>query len=152
MMDRREFVQACAVLLGSSVMLAGCGSDGSGSDGSSSTNSADGINGTSGDGSEATGSYQNRWMQLPSTTFSVTHQTFGVIDMELTSVDDEMHSPKTEQFSVVLTGPDNPLFPEGTYQMYNDSLGYIDLYLQPGANALGQQTYRAVFSILEQAA
>ena len=138
MMDRRQFVQACAVMLGSGVMVAGCGSGG----GSSSESGT-----TTGVASDSSLS-RSRWEELPSTSFSVTHDTFGAIDMELTAIDDEIPSSRAEQFSVVLTGPDNPLFPEGTYQVYNDSLGYIELYLQPGDNAAGQQNYRAVFSLI----
>jgi hypothetical protein len=92
---------------------------------------------------------KNRWTQLPVTTFSVTHDTYGVIDMELTAVDDEYYTPETEQFSVTLKGPDSPLFAEDTYLVYNDSLGYLQLFLQPGESATGEQSYRAVFSLLQ---
>jgi hypothetical protein len=137
MMDRREFVQACAVLLGGSVMITGCGG---GSDSNLSS---------AADGSSANGLAKDRWMQLPVTTFSVTHDTYGVIDMELTTIEDEYYTPETEQFSVTLKGPDNPLFDEDKYLVYNDSLGYLELFLQPGESAPGEQTYRAVFSLLQ---
>jgi hypothetical protein len=134
MMDRRQFVQACAVLLGSNLLIAGCGS---------------GSSGGSGNGSSITGLSKSRWMELPSTQFSVAHETYGAIDMQLTSIEDEIYSPEVEQFSVTLTGPDNPLFDEGKYEMYNESLGYVELYLQQGDNSQGKQVYRAVFSLLE---
>ena len=54
MMDRRQFVQACAVMLGSSVIITGCGSDGGTSD-----NSFDSGSSLS----------RNRWEQLPSIQF-----------------------------------------------------------------------------------
>ena len=137
MMDRREFIQACAVMLGSSAMVAGCG----GSGGSKSESEFS-------DGSSSSGLSRSRWEELPSTNFSVAHDTYGAIDMELTTIDDEAYSSKTEQFSVVLTGPEKPLFKEGSYRVYNSSLGYIDLYLQPGESNPGEQNYRAIFNLV----
>ena len=134
MMDRRRFVQACATMLGTGVMVAGCGG-GSGGSADITTN-------------DATDLSRARWEELPSTQFSVTHSQFGVIDMQLTAIDDEIVINESEQFSVVLTGPDNPLLDEGTYEIYNDSLGYIELYLQPGVSNAGEQNYRALFSLV----
>jgi hypothetical protein len=78
----------------------------------------------------------------------VTHSSFGAIDMTMTAIDDEIFDPVTDQFSVVLTGPELPLFEEGVYQVYNSLFGYFELYLQPGESPAGSQNYRTLFSIL----
>ena len=134
MMERREFIQACTVLLGSAVLPMGCGQGGSG--GSEDNYTLPDLS-------------RNRWVDIPDTTFSVSHDSFGAIDMTMTAIDDEIYDPVTDQFSVVLTGPDNPLFEEGVYQVYNSSLGYIDLYLQPSDAGAGTQNYRTLFSLLQ---
>ena len=69
--------------------------------------------------------------------------------MELTAIDDDYLISESEQFSIILRGPELPLLEEDVYQVYNDSFGYIELYLQPGTSAPGEQNYRAVFSILQ---
>ena len=135
MMDRRKFVQACTVLLGSGFLAGGCG-------GSDSTE-------LSVDNSSLPDLSRNRWVSMPSTSFSVTHDTYGAIDMELTAIDDDFFTPESEQFSITLRGPELPLLDEGVYQVYNDTFGYVDLYLQPGTSAPGEQIYLAVFSILQ---
>ena len=137
MMERRQFIQACAAMLGSSVLAAGCGSSGdSGSDTLS-----------SGDDFSRPDLARARWDGV-STTFSVAHDDFGVIDMTLVEIDDSAYTLETEQFSIILSGPDAPLFDEGRYAVYNESLGDIELYLQPGDSTVGEQKYRAVFSLL----
>jgi len=143
MMERRDFVRACTVLVGSTVLPIGCGGGG-GSDSEESFNEVTSI-----DEFSLPDLSRSRWVALDDNNFSVTHEDFGAIDMVLTSIDDEMYDPVTDQFSVVLTGPELPLFDEGVYQVYNSSLGYIDLYLQPGESPAGEQRYRTLFSILQ---
>lgn len=139
MMDRREFFTRAAIVLGSVALPIGCGS--SGGDESGSDEVVD-------DGFTLPDLSRNRFDDNMSTVFSVTHDSLGVIDMMLTEVDDEIFSPDTDQFSISLTGPDAPLLDEGTYQIYNASMGYFELYLQPGSNGGGTQNYRAIFSLL----
>ena len=136
MMERREFIRACTVLIGSAALPIGCGQSGGGGDDQTDTYEMPDLS-------------RNRWVDIPDTTFSVTHSSFGAIDMTMTAIDDEIYDPVTDQFSVVLTGPDNPLFEEGVYQVYNSTFGYIELYLQPGDSpAAGSQNYRTLFSLL----
>jgi len=134
MMERRQFIQACIVMLGSSALAAGCGSGGD-----------DSV--TAGN-DLATGLARDTWATLPSLVFSVEHATYGVIDMTMTDVEDDFYSPETEQFSVMLSGPVTPLFAEGLYPMYNASLGNLQLFLQPSESPAGVQKYRAIFSLL----
>ena len=138
MMERRQFIQACIVMLGSSALAAGCGSEG-GTDGDAAITAGNDL---------ATGMARDTWSALPSLVFSVEHATYGVIDMKMTNVEDDFYSPETEQFSVMLTGPETPLFGEGLYTMYNASLGNLQLFLQPSESPAGVQKYRAVFSLL----
>jgi len=137
MMNRRDFIQACTVILGSSALAVGCGSSSSGDDPLTS------------DDSIFTSLRKSNWIDTPSLIFSVTHDTYGVIDMTLTDIEDELLIVESEQFSITLTGPELPLFEEDRYQVYNDSFGYIELYLQPGESPAGVQKYGAVFSIME---
>jgi hypothetical protein len=136
-MERRSFIQTCAVVVGSTVLPMGCGSDGGSDEASSSSDFS------------LPNLERGRWTSLDDNNFSVAHETFGAIDMQLTSVDDEMFDPVTDQFSIVLTGPELPLLDEGVYQVYNSTFGYIDLFLQPGASSPGEQKYRSMFSMLQ---
>jgi len=135
MMKRRDFIQACTVLLGSTVLPMGCGQGGG--------DSSEIDNYTMPDLS------RNRWLDIPDTLFSVSHDTYGAIDMTVTAIDDEIYDPVTDQFSIVLTGPELPLLKEDVYQVYNSTFGYIELYLQPGDGSAGAQNYRTVFSLLQ---
>ena len=143
MMERREFVRICAVLLGSSVIPVGCGSSGGDGEEEVVGVTEEDLYFTPKDLS------RKRWVDIPSTTVSVTHKKYGVIDMEITALDNELFDPSTDQFSIVITGPANPKLREGKYEVYNESLGYFELYLQPGESPAGVQNYRTFFSILE---
>lgn len=138
MMERRDFIQACGALLGSSLLLAGCGQGGDG---------ADEVTFSSEDLSLPDLS-RGQWARLPDLNFSVAHDTYGAIDTTLTAVDDGAYDPVTDQFSIVLTGPELPVLEEGVYQVYNSSLGYFDLFLQPGESPAGERRYRSHFSLL----
>ena len=137
MMDRRKFFKVCAVVLGSGAFPIACSQNGGDPEAA-----APGV----GTGDQTFS--KSLFDEIPSTTFSVSHDVYGAIDMELTEVNSGTVSAETEQFSVCLTGPTTPLFNEGSYNMYNETLGYIDLYLQPGDSPAGEQKYRAVFSLL----
>ena len=137
-MERRKFIQTCAVVVGSTVLPMGCGSSDGGSD--EAPGSSD---------SSPRNLARGRWTSLDDNNFSVAHDTYGAIDMQLTSVDEEMYDPVTDQFSIVLTGPELPLLDEGVYPVYNSAFGYIDLFLQPGESSPGVQTYRSMFSLLQ---
>ena len=134
MMDRRMFFKACAAALGAS-LLPGCNESGSG---------LTVENLTTGGPSFSKAAFE----ETPSRIFSVTHDVYGVIDMELTQVDDAIFSPEVEQFSILLTGPASPAFDEGSYAVHNDELGNIELYLQPSEAGTSGKSYRAAFSLL----
>jgi len=138
MMERRDFIQACGALLGSSLLLAGCGS----SDGG-----ADEVT-LGGDDFSLPDLNRGKWARLSDLNFSVAHDTYGAIDTTLTAVDDGTYDAQADQFSIVLTGPELPRLEDGVYQVYNSSLGYIDLYLQAGESPAGEQRYRSHFSLL----
>ncbi len=143
-MDRRKFFEFSAALIGSTVLPVGCGGG-----------SESGIDielGTAATDLDVIEFSKNKFVETPATIYSVSHDTYGAIDLILSEVDDEYISPEAEQFSVVLTGPELPFLKEDNYQIYNDSLGYFELYLQPGESPVGEQRYRAIFSILKSAA
>lgn len=136
MMNRREFVQACTVLAGASVLPMGCGQSG-------------GEQLSGGDIYSRPDLNKSRWVDIADTTFSVANDTYGVIDMTLTAIDEGTFDPVTDQFSIVLTGPELPLLEEDVYQVYNSTLGNIQLYLQPAESPSGAQNYRTHFSLLQ---
>lgn len=139
MMDRREFFLKLCALSGAAILPAGCSQDG----------------GTASvaplplpDTSTPLALSKQSFLNTIDTVFSVTHDLYGVVDLQLTRVVDEIYTPEAEQFSIALSGPDAPLLEEASYAVYNDDLGNIDLYIQPGEAVDGQQAYIAVFSLL----
>jgi hypothetical protein len=133
MMDRREFFKKLCVLSGSLIIPLGCSQDSSTQNSASSTTLAF--------------SKQN-FIDIIDTVFSVSHDMYGVIDLRLNLVADEIFIQEAEQFSISLAGPASPVLTEGTYDVYNDFMSNISLYLQPGEVSNGQQHYVAVFSLL----
>ena len=134
MMDRREFFKKLCVLSGSLVIPTGCSQDRSTAQESESSTTL-------------AFSKQN-FIDIIDTVFSVSHDMYGVIDLQLNLVTDEMFIQEAEQFSISLSGPASPVLKEGTYDVYNDFMSNINLYLQPGEVSNGQQHYVAVFSLL----
>jgi hypothetical protein len=134
MMDRREFFKKLCALSGSLIIPPGCSQDSSTALDSASS-------------APLAFSKQN-FTDTIDTVFSVSHDMYGVIDMQLKLVADEMFTPEAEQFSISLAGPTSPVLSEDTYEVYNDFMGNIKLYLQPGDASNGQQHYVAVFSLL----
>lgn len=134
MMDRREFFKKLCVLSGSLIIPLGCSQDRSTAQ-------------DSGSSTPLAFSKQN-FIDIIDTVFSVSHDMYGVIDLQLNLVADEIFIQEAEQFSISLAGPTSPVLTEGTYDVYNDFMSNINLYLQPGEVSNGQQHYVAVFSLL----
>ena len=133
MMDRREFFKRLCALSGTLILPIGCSQD---------STTAVNLPGETFEFSKL--SFENS----SDTVFSVTHDEHGIVDLRLDLVADELPIPEAEQFSVSLSGPEVPLLEEGSYAVYNDNFGNIDLYLQPGEASDGQQHYVAMFSLL----
>ena len=140
MMDRREFFLKLCALSGSLVLPAGCSQ--SGGDAASIGLPAGPVSNT------PLAFSKQSFLATIDTVFSVTHNVYGVIDLQLGLVVDEHYTPEAEQFTIALNGPDMPVLDEGVYQVYNDDLGNFDLFIQPGDPTAGQQTYVASFSLL----
>jgi hypothetical protein len=138
MMDRREFFLKLCALSGSLVLPVGCNQDG----GTASVGLPDGSTST------AVAFSKQSFLNTIDTVFSVTHDVYGVVDLQLNLVTDEIYTPEAEQFSISLSGPELPVLEEASYAVYNDDLGNIDLYIQPGESGNGQLKYIAVFSLL----
>lgn len=143
-MDRREFFKRLCALSGTmmipaGLMLpAGCSQEGGIADA--------GLTGTP--STSSTILSKQVFEDTIDTVFSVTHDLYGVVDLQLKLVKDEVFIPEAEQFMISLSGPVSPVLAEGTYAVYNDNLGNIDLYIQPGESTNGLQHYVAVFSLL----
>lgn len=142
-MDRREFFKKLCALSGSlliplGMIPAGCSQDGT----ATNVNLPD-----SPTTSTATLSKQ-AFIDTIDTVFSVTHEVYGVVDLQLNLVADETFIPEAEQFIITLSGPESPVLKEDNYAVYNDNLGDIDLFIQPGDASNGQQHYVAVFALL----
>jgi len=137
-MDRREFFKKLCALSGTLVIPVGMIPAGCSQDGGS----------TQADTSTSLAFSKQAFENNIDTVFSVTHETYGVVDLTLNLVADEIYIPEAEQFSISLSGPESPVLQEDSYVIYNDNLGNIDLYIQPGAASNGLQYYVAVFSLL----
>jgi len=138
MMDRREFFLKLCALSGSLALPLGCSQD----SGTAAIGLPDGSTST------AVAFSKQSFLNTIDTVFSVTHDFYGVVDLQLNLVSDEIYTPEAEQFSISLSGPEVPVLEEASYAVYNDDLGNIDLYIQPGESSNGQQKYIAVFSLL----
>lgn len=146
-MDRRVFFKKLCALSGAlvipvSLIPAGCSQDGgTGTDTAS-------LPDTDSPVIASTAFSKQVFEDNIDTVFSVTHESYGVVDLQLNLVSAEKYIPEAEQFSISLSGPESLFLSEGSYAVYNDNLGNIDLYIQPGSNSNGLQHYVAVFSLL----
>ena len=138
MMDRREFFKKLCALSGTLLLPLGCSQD--------NTTTAVDL-GDAPTGTISTFSKQ-AFIDAIDSVFSVSHDSSGVVDLQLSYVIDEMLIDEAEQFSISLSGPEAPVLEEDSYAIYNDRFGNIELYLQPGASSNGQQHYVAMFSLL----
>jgi len=73
----------------------------------------------------------------------------SALDLELVSVTPAPTHPRETRerapFSIVFRGPTEPVLPQRTYQLENDSLGAFELFIVPiGPDESGMQ-YEAVF-------
>ena len=66
--------------------------------------------------------------------------------IELTVLSVQLHAPhrfRDAPFSLTLSGPRNPLLPQGTYAVQHPVLGVIDLFLVP----LGQDAQSTQYAV-----
>lgn len=148
-MDRRVFFKRLCALYGAMVIPVGILSAGcsqGGSTGSTDANLPE-VDTTTPTSTSITHSKQ-AFQETIDTVFSVTHESIGVVDLQLNLIADETFIPEADQFSISFSGPEVPVLEEDTYAVYNDNLGDFDLYIQPGSADNGQQHYVAVFSLL----
>ena len=140
--DRRAFFKKLCALSASLAIPAGCSQSGDSVSVDSAT--TDTVTPLSSSPALSRQAFEN----TIDTVFSVTHQTYGIVDLQLKIVDSEVFIPEADQFVISLIGPDNPTLQEDSYAVYNDNLGDFELYIQPGEASDGQQFYVAVFSLL----
>lgn len=141
-MDRRDFFRKLCAISATVIFPAACSSGGGENSPSVQVDTTD-------DTVTDTASFSKlAFVNNIDTVFSVTHDTYGVIDLQLTNVEDATVIEEAEQFIISLNGPEIPVIAEGNHQIYNENLGYFELYLQTGPAEQGQQNYIAVFSLL----
>jgi hypothetical protein len=138
MMDRREFVKALCALPGVMLIPLGCSEE----------NDTAALNLSTSPSDSSSAFSKKAFIDSIDSVFSVTHQDYGVVDLRLDTVNDELPINQAEQFSIYLSGPQVPLLEEGNHPVYNDNFGDISLHLQPGEASGGRQHYIAVFSLL----
>jgi len=67
----------------------------------------------------------------------------GRVDLELTEVtESDVPGARRAQFSIVFSGPTEPIFPQAIYGLEHPELGAFDLFLVP----IAAGSYEAVFA------
>ncbi len=84
--------------------------------------------------------------------FHVRQSGSSGLDLKLTEVTVQVKTPRQETFSVSFHGPAQPFLQQGVYQLHNDSLGDLELFLVPIARDQDGYQYEAVFNRLIAAA
>lgn len=80
--------------------------------------------------------------------FRVTRAGSADFEIKLTEVTEQFHTPRQEAFSVVFHGPADPFMQQGSYQLRNEKLGEMELFLVPIAKDQDGYEYEAVFNRL----
>ncbi len=84
--------------------------------------------------------------QLNSTfRFSASTST-TVLDMKLTEVCEGRSTERFDQFSVLFTGPKEPILEQSTYRTEHAEMGSFELFIVPIQSDDGGTVYEAVFS------
>ena len=96
-----------------------------------------------------------RWTELTNTAFRVADPQSDPIELTLVKVIRAPNAPPgagkkamMETFSLVFSGPTDPLLPQKTYQFESDRLGRFDLFIVPTGRSSGGCEYEAVFNRL----
>jgi len=141
-MDRRDFFRKLCAISATAIFPVACSSGGGDSSPAVQVDSTDNTV------TDTVSFSKLAFVNNIDTVFSVTHDTYGVIDLQLTNVEDATIIEQAEQFIIALNGPESPVLTDSTHQIYNQNLGNFELYLQTGSSEQGRQNYIAVFSLL----
>jgi Domain of unknown function (DUF6916) len=82
-------------------------------------------------------------------TFTISGPDDTVIDSALdaaTALGDRHGPDGRVPFSLIFTGADTPMLPQGVYAVHHAALGALELFLVPLAPRNGAALYQAIFS------
>ena len=89
---------------------------------------------------------KDRFTQHLKSTFRISNESSPtVLDMQLIEVGDGRSTEQFEQFSVLFTGPKEPLLNQGTYRFEHAAMGSFDLFIVPISSDEGGTVYEVVF-------
>ncbi len=92
--------------------------------------------------------HRESFAELLDEPFRVVPRDSPAFDLRLKNVSEHLRSARQEAFSVIFHGPPSPFIQQGIYQLHNEKLGDIELFLVPiGRDSDGFQ-YEAVFNRL----
>lgn len=89
---------------------------------------------------------QNVFRENLNTRFDVSHGEAETVELELIECNDLGSTPKQEQFSIVFRGPLQPFLPQMTYEMKNENLGDVFIFIVPVRRDSEFMYYEAVFN------
>ena len=89
---------------------------------------------------------KDRFKQHLKSAFRISDKTSPtVLDAQLIEVHEGCLTERFEQFSVLFTGPKEPLFKQGTYGFEHAAMGSFDLFMVPISSDEGGTVYEVVF-------
>ena len=89
---------------------------------------------------------KDRFTQHLKSTFRISDESSPtVLDVQLIEVCEGRSTERFEQFSVLFTGPKEPLLEQGTYRLEHAAMGSFDLFIVPISSDEGGTVYEAVF-------
>lgn len=80
------------------------------------------------------------------TKFRIKTETPEPVELELVELTEGVSSSRHEQFSLIFHGPKNPFLPQMIYQMENEKLGELEIFLVPLGKIPDGFKYEAVFN------
>ena len=85
------------------------------------------------------------------TSFKLSSQSSTtILDLKLTEVQEGRSNKQFEQFSILFTGPQEPILSQSMYRLEHPTMGSFDLFLVPLRSDEGGTVYEAVFSYTRQ--
>ena len=89
---------------------------------------------------------KDRFTQHLKSTFQISNESSPtVLDVQLIEVCEGRSTERIEQFSVLFTGPKEPLLKQGTYRFEHAAMGSFGLFIVPISSDEGGTLYEAVF-------
>ena len=90
---------------------------------------------------------KDQFTQHLKSTFRISSESSPtVLDVQLTEVCEGRSTESFEQFSMLFTGPTEPLLKQATYRLEHPAMGSFDLFIVPISSDEGGTVYEAVFS------